>query len=144
MRRRAARIPSSSSVERDAARFAAGASGGGAIGRLYLVDLAGSSGRSDPAGAGFDEAVDQRFAHHARPMRPGTRRAAQRQGQRRARAVPRLEADAAALPVPERAARAALVCCISSSAADRGETLSTLEFGSLAMRVTLKPLVGRR
>ena len=46
------------SVERDAARFAAGASGGGAVGRLYLVDLAGSerTKRSGVTGAGFDEA----------------------------------------------------------------------------------------
>ena len=46
------------SVERDAARYAAGAAGGGAVGRLYLVDLAGSerTKRSGVTGAGFDEA----------------------------------------------------------------------------------------
>ena len=93
------------SVERDAARFAAGASGGGAVGRLYLVDLAGSerTKRSGVTGAGFDEACSinaslttlGRCVQALAAPRSG-------QGERRARAVPRLEADAAALPVPER------------------------------------------
>ena len=126
-------------------RSSADAEWASARGRLFLVDLAGSerTKRSGAMGERFDEAcsINQSLTTLGRCIQ--------------ALASPRATAarrSGGAMPAPVReskltrllspclgGATTSLVCCVSAAAADRYETLSTLEFGRNAMRVQLKP-----
>ena len=117
-----------------------------ARGRLFLVDLAGSerTKRSGAMGERFDEAcsINQSLTTLGRCI----------QALASAKSNSGKKGSGGAMPAPVReskltrllspclgGATTSLVCCVSAAAADRYETLSTLEFGRNAMRVQLKP-----
>ena len=125
---------------------AAFAAGQGGVGRLYLVDLAGSerTKRSGVEGQGFDEAcsINQSLTTLGRCIQL---LAVASHGKARGERLPFRESKLTRLLSPAlggsglgAAARTTLVCCVSPSAADRHETLSTLEFGANAARVLVK------
>ena len=125
---------------------AAFAVGQGGVGRLYLVDLAGSerTKRSGVEGQGFDEAcsINQSLTTLGRCIQL---LAVASRGKARGERLPFRESKLTRLLSPAlggsglgAAARTTLVCCVSPSAMDRHETLSTLEFGANAARVLVK------
>ena len=125
---------------------AAFAAGQGGVGRLYLVDLAGSerTKRSGVEGQGFDEAcsINQSLTTLGRCIQL---LAVASRGKARGERLPFRDSKLTRLLSPAlggsglgAAARTTLVCCVSPSAADRHETLSTLEFGANAARVLVK------
>ena len=113
------------------------------LGRLFLVDLAGSerTKRSGAIGQNFDEAcsINQSLTTLGRCIqvlasaKSATRRGSDVRTPVRESKLTRLLSPCLG------GAMTSLVCCVSAAAADRYETLSTLEFGRNAMRVMLKP-----
>lgn len=115
-----------------------------ARGRLFLVDLAGSerTKRSGAIGQNFDEAcsINQSLTTLGRCIQALASAKTSRKGGGGSMPAPVRESKLTRLLSPcLGGAMTSLVCCVSAAAADRYETLSTLEFGRNAMKVMLRP-----
>ena len=115
-----------------------------ARGRLFLVDLAGSerTKRSGAVGHNFDEAcsINQSLTTLGRCIQALAAAGGSHKSKLKETRAPVRESKLTRLLSPCLGSGiTSLVCCVSSAAADRFETQSTLEFGHNAMKVMLKP-----